>query len=98
MWIPARTGAHPAKQTIAASGSGTFAAPAGANGFYLGADNPFYFTIDGSAASVTNGLYVDPGKGSIGLVPVTVKGQLSIFNPGPSAVNIEVCWLEQTDD
>jgi hypothetical protein len=95
-WIPARTNAHPAAQTIAASASYDFTMPSGANGFYLGADNgPLMVTLDGSTASATNGLAVDPGKGSVGLVPVTPKGKVSVFNTGSQPSKVEVAWLER---
>ncbi|HSV08588.1 MAG TPA: hypothetical protein VLI07_18875 [Candidatus Binatus sp.] len=95
-WFPARATPHPPAQTIAASAVFDFLAPAGANGFYLGADNgPLMLTFDGTTATATNGFAVDPGKGSAGLVPVTVRGKLSVFNAGAQPSKVEVAWLER---
>ena len=96
-WLPARTNAHAPLQTIGIGAAGDFIKPAGANGFFLGADGPFFVTFDGTTASATNGLYIDPGKGGVGLMPITPNGKINIFNNGAQPLKVEVAWLENTE-
>jgi hypothetical protein len=94
-WTPTREGAHVPVVTIAVGAVHDFDAPAGANGFMLGADGPFTITFDGSTATAPNGLGVDPQKGATGLFAVTPRGKISIFNRHTSDIQVSVAWLER---
>src|SRR5262245_7474512 len=95
-WYPARTNPHPPAQTIAASAVFDFTQPAGANGFFLGTDQgPLMIAWDGTTATATNGLAVDPAKGGLGHVPLTPRGKVSVFNAGTQPAKVEIAWLER---
>ena len=87
--------AHATATSTNTTDSKTFAAPAGAHGFYVTvATNGCYMTFDGTAPSSTNGLALPAGVAPVffpfvpGTVGITVRSQAA----ASSVVN--VCWVQ----